>query len=425
MSRGLKNIFLIFVLLLPAGAMAQVDSRSEAIEKQRQDIARSPYVRDDDAIERAVEWFYNAPASKIFRYGWNGIFPVTGGLANNSGFAVGAQYLRTHFWNNNLVLRSSVRASLRKAQLFDAEVGLPRLAGNRMYADFYARHRNLPGILYYGPGPRSARTGGTAYRLEDTTFDASGGVKPTRMLRLGVTGGFLKMNVGPGDDNRFRSTDQIYSPRNVPGLDRQSDFLRGGVLAQFDWRDNPSGPQRGGNYYARYDFYQDRHQLGFTFRRLTAEVQQFLPFTNQKRVFAVRAKTILSYENPGQRIPFYLQPSLGSADDLRGFVPYRFYDNNSLVFNGEYRWEIVSGVDGALFADTGKVFPRPGLMNLARLEHSFGGGFRFRTPKGVYLRLDGAASREGIRVWFVFNDIFATPQVRTGAEISPPPGRLP
>jgi outer membrane protein assembly factor BamA len=346
-------------------------------------------------------------------------------LINQAGFAIGAQYLRTHYWNNNLTLRSSVRGSFRGAYLLDAEAGLPRLASDKAYVDLYARHRNHPGVRYFGPGPDSRKTGGTAYRLEDTTFDLSAGLKPTQKIRLGVIGGYLTMNVGPGDDSRFIGTERVYSPLNVPGLGRQTDFLRAGVLAQFDWRDNPGGARRGGNYYARYDFYQDRQNLGFTFRRLTAEVQQFVPFTNQTRLFAVRAKTILSFENPGQRVPFYLQPSLGGADDLRGFVPFRYHDNNSLIFNGEYRWEIVSGVDGALFADAGKVFPRPGMMNLARLQHSFGGGLRFRTPKGVYMRIDGAASREGVRVWFVFNDIFATPRIRTGGEISPPPGRLP
>jgi hypothetical protein len=41
------------------------------------------------------------------------------------------------------------------------------------------------------------------------------------------------------------------------------------------------------------------------------------------------------------------------------------------------------------------------------------------------MRIDAAASREGVQFWFVFNDIFAAPQVRTGRELSPPPGRLP
>jgi outer membrane protein assembly factor BamA len=122
-----------------------------------------------------------------------------------------------------------------------------------------------------------------------------------------------------------------------------------------------------------------------------------------------------------------LQPSLGAADDLRGFRPFRFYGNNNFVMNAEWRWEILSGVDGALFVDAGKVFDRTGQLNFSRLEKSYGGGIRFRAPMtgALVMRVDVAASREGVQFWFVFNDVFAAPQVRTGRELSPPPGRLP
>ena len=122
-----------------------------------------------------------------------------------------------------------------------------------------------------------------------------------------------------------------------------------------------------------------------------------------------------------------MQPSLGAADDLRGFRPFRFYDDNTFIMNGEWRWEVLSSVEGALFIDAGKVFPRPGSLNFKHLEKSYGGGLRFRAPStgALVMRMDVAASREGVQFWFVFNDIFAAPQVRTGRELSPPPGRLP
>jgi hypothetical protein len=87
----------------------------------------------------------------------------------------------------------------------------------------------------------------------------------------------------------------------------------------------------------------------------------------------------------------------------------------------------MTSVEGALFADAGKVFPRPGLVNFKGLQKSFGGGLRFRAPMtgAMIFRIDVAASREGVQVWFVFNDIFSAPQLRTGRELSPPSGRLP
>ena len=53
-------------------------------------------------------------------------------------------------------------------------------------------------------------------------------------------------------------------------------------------------------------------------------------------------------------MPFYQQPTLGGPDALRGFRPFRFYDNNAVLVQGEYRWEASRSLDVALFADGGK-----------------------------------------------------------------------
>jgi outer membrane protein assembly factor BamA len=244
---------------------------------------------------------------------------------------------------------------------------------------------------------------------------------------MALVGGYYRPNVGPGTSGAVISAERIYSPQQAPGIDRQTDFWRGGALIQADYRDNPYGPRSGGQYYARFDYYRDRRNIGHDFRRLTAEVQQFLPLFNKKRVIAARVRSLMSFENPNQRVPFYLQPSLGGWDDLRGFRPFRFYDNNSLAATAEWRWEVASGVDAALFVDAGKVAPRPGLLNFRGIEKSYGGGFRFRAPVSgaVFARLDAAVSRESVTVALIFSDIFAAPAIRTGRELSPPPGRLP
>jgi outer membrane protein assembly factor BamA len=413
------------VLSLTLMAQDRPGTRALQIEQQRLTAYKSPIEPDTDKVEDAIKWASDHRLLQVFSY--KGFTPIIGGLVNGSGIAFGLQFLRQDLLNGNLVMRSSARITTRQYQLFDFETGLPRLAKDHLYFDFYARHRNYAQVAYYGPGPDSSKKGRSNYRLEDTSFDFSAGVKPFSRLRLGVTAGELMMNVGPGTDKRFVSAEKLYSPFQTPGIDVQSNFHRAGVLAHLDLRDNPYGPRAGGQYYAKFDIYDDQTWNRFTFRRLTAEAQQFFPLFNKKRVIVVRGKTTLSYANAGQQIPFYLQPSLGAADDLRGFRPFRYYDNNNFVLNAEWRWEILSGVDGALFADAGKVFARPGQLNFTRLQKSYGGGLRFRAPGSgaMVMRLDVGFSREGVQMWFVFNDIFAAPQVRTGRELSPPPGRLP
>jgi len=99
-------------------------------------------------------------------------------------------------------------------------------------------------------------------------------------------------------------------------------------------------------------------------------------------------------------VPFYMQPSLGGPDTLRGFRPFRFYDNNAVLMQGEYRWEASSVLDLAIFADGGKVFHNWEQWNLHNIEGSFGFGLRIKSLTGVALRIDTAFSHEGFQICF-------------------------
>jgi hemolysin activation/secretion protein len=105
-------------------------------------------------------------------------------------------------------------------------------------------------------------------------------------------------------------------------------------------------------------------------------------------------------------VPFYLQPTLGSDLELRGFRRYRFYDENSVALTGEYRWEINTAFDMALFVDGGRVFHRPGELSLSALESSVGFGFRVKNRRSVIARLDTGFSREGCQVWLKVGKLF-------------------
>jgi outer membrane protein assembly factor BamA len=123
-------------------------------------------------------------------------------------------------------------------------------------------------------------------------------------------------------------------------------------------------------------------------------------------VIALRGKVEATSPHLGNLVPFYLQPTLGGSEDLRGFRPFRFYDNNAVILNGEYRWEVFSGLDMALFVDAGQVFPDWHQINYRHLQSDAGFGFRFNVRNDVFLRIDTAFSHEGFQVWFKFNNVF-------------------
>jgi outer membrane protein assembly factor BamA len=292
---------------------------------------------------------------------------------------------------------------------------MPHMANNHVSFEFNGVHRNYSQIDYFGPGPRSSKDSRTDYRLEDTAVDAALGVKPVRHTQFGASAGYLWVNIGPGTSGKFPSTDQVFSPVETPGIDRQTNFLRFGPYAQIDYLDNPDGPASGGLYTFEYTWYRDQKLNLHDFQRMDAEIQQYFGFFNKTRVLALRAKATLTDAERGNTVPFYMQSIIGGSEDLRGFLPFRFYDNNSLVLNAEYRWHVMSILDMALFADGGKVFSRRGELNFSNLQGDGGIGFRFNYKGRQFMRLDVAGSHEGFRFWLKFNDIFVRHPVGTAS----------
>jgi outer membrane protein assembly factor BamA len=397
--------FAIFLLLPPPAAIAQ-SSRADEIEKARRRKAANLIEDQVNGVEQALSYIQREKILERITAGVSGFRVKFGGLATGSGFAIGPEYYRRDWAKGNVEFRGSARSSFSAWQLYDLELRVPRLGTNRVALSLLAEHRNFAGLNYYGPGPDSAKTGRSNFRLEDTTYDAALSWRPAGPVRIQGSGGFLQVNVGPGGDRRFVSAEKIYSPQQVAGIDRQTDFLRGAIMAQLDWRDNPAGPRRGGNYVAKLTQFSDRRLGLHDFRRVDFELQQYISFFNGRRVIALRARNTITDTAAGHRVPFYLQPTVGGSDDLRGFRPFRFYDDNAMVLNAEYRWESFTGLDMALFVDAGKVTSGRGRWNLRDLEASAGFGFRFNVNNGVFLRLDFGFSHEGFQAWVKFNNVF-------------------
>ncbi len=384
----------------------QVTTRAGEIEAARQEKTRLLAPDVTSRTESALVIVKDKKMVERFLSGIAGFRLRSGGLITGSGFATGPEYLRRDFADGHLIVRASARASFKAYQLYDAQLALPKIWKQRLFFDFNAVHRNYPRVDYYGPGPDSQKSGRSNYRLEDSALDLTAGVRPLPHLSLGGTLGFLKVNVGPGTDERFVSTDQIYAPAGTPGIDNQSDFLRKSIFIQYDYRDNPGGPRTGGNYILRHSWYSDRRLYLHSFRGLEMEAQQYLPFFNLRRVIALRGKAVWNSADSGQAVPFYLQPTLGGSDDLRGFRAFRFYDDNLVLMNVEYRWESFSGLDMALFLDAGKVYHKRAEWNQNAMETSVGFGLRFNVGNSVFMRIDGGFSHEGFQFWWKFNNVF-------------------
>jgi hypothetical protein len=380
-------------------------TRAEEIERLRREKARNLTPDLPPKGEQIFTEIQKNILQKVFG-GVHGLRPSLGGLYPRSGFAAGPEYFRPDLADGRVQFRAAAKLSTRLYEKADVQLSFPRLANDHAFLDLIAVYRNYPQVDYYGPGPNSSKNGRSNYRLEDHSADFTAGLRPFRYLKFGATGGYLGVNVGPGTDERFVSTEQIYTEAQAPGVQYQSNFLRGGPFVQFDYRDRPGDPHKGGNYIASFLVYDDRGLDVYNFRRFSADVQQYIPFFNEKRTIALRGRTELSYRNSGVPIPFYLQPTLGGSDDLRGYRVFRFYDDNSFVMNGEYRWEVMSGLDMAVFMDAGKVFHSKSQLNFADMRTDAGFGLRFSSKQSVFMRWDFGFSPEGFQVWIKFGNLF-------------------
>lgn len=389
-------------------------TRADEIEQARH--RRKPQLKPDEVgkPEAFLRWLNDDKVMARVGAGFNGLRAKLGGMVTGGGFGFGPEYFREELFSGNLSFRAAAQTSTRGYNRFEVESIAPRLASGRAFWTARAVHHNYSGLPYYGPGPNSSKSGRSNYRFEDVAVDGLLGLQPARALRLGASAGYTTINVGPGRDSRYASTDRTYTAASVPGLDRQTDFARYGPFIELDYRDDKFGPRHGGKYLFQQTWYGDRSLDRYSFRRTDIDLQQYIGLFNKRRVFALRAHGVLTDAGAGRAVPFYLQPDLGGSDSLRGFRPFRFRDNNLLVVNGEYRWEVFSGLDMALFADGGKVFAKGSQLNFHNLESTVGFGFRFNARNRTFLRLDVGFSHEGFQMWFKFNDLFAPRPLGTG-----------
>jgi outer membrane protein assembly factor BamA len=411
-----QYLLLAIAFMLIFGLMCQgQETRTAEIEQQLDKKAAQAKPDEPGKVEKALDYIEDGDILERLTSGYHGWNLRLGGLVQGSGFALGPEYrLHTDLLSGSNFLVGG-QISTKLYQKYYTGWAMPNLARGHVSFDVNGVHRNYSQIDYFGPGPRSSKDARTDYRLEDTTVDASLGVKPVKHLHLGGSVGYLWTNIGPGTSDSFPSTDSVFPPSIAIGIDHQTNFLRYGPYAQVDYLDNKEGPHQGGLYTFEYTWYEDQKLHLHDFRRIDAEIQQYFDFFNKTRVLAFRAKTTLTDAGTGQTIPFYMQPILGGSEDLRGFLPFRFYDQNSLVLNAEYRWHLMSILDMALFADGGKVFPRRGELNFSHLQGDGGIGFRFNYEGRPFMRIDIAGSHEGFQFWIKFNDIFVRHPVGTAS----------
>jgi hypothetical protein len=403
-----RGVLILLAGLAGAAAPAfaqEPSSRAEALRRERQEKAGALAPIEQSGLERALLWLENDRLFERLLNPAEGLYPKVGNVTAGSGIAAGPAYRRPLLFGGHADFSTFAVGSLSGYWMIDARLTLPRLADGRAFLDVYAQRYNFPSEDFFGLGPRSLRENDTIFDLRNTMGGVRGGVRPLSWLAVGAGAEYLTPRVGRGEDGR--SIDAVFDAAEVPGLAESADFLEYEVFADLNYRLPRGNPRKGGRYVVRYQRFDDRSRGRFDFTRFEADVQQYVPIVKDRRVLALRGFASLSDVDPGRQVPFYLQRTLGGPDDLRGFRRFRFRDMNVLLLQAEYRWEIFTAVDGAIFYDAGKVASRTEDLTLSDLESDYGIGFRFGSVNGVFLRVEGAfGSAGGKHFIFRFGHVF-------------------
>jgi hypothetical protein len=330
-----------------------------------------------------------------------------GGLPTGGGFSLGPRYVRRGWLSEHLISDTYLVGSTKKWYKGQSTLNFVGLIDNHLEFAAAGAYENAASIPYYGEGPDSNKHNRSDFRREFTSARFGGQFHLLdHKLATGYSVGGLLVNVGPGDLGGWPSTDKIFNEANTPGLEKQSNFITGTASITANLTSPSFSDPKGLILEARDTQFWNQSGNSSSFHLLQTQATYYVPFINGMRTLAFRARNESVFHPDGQQVPFYLQPTLGGPNDLRGYERYRFYGNGTSVLSGEYRWSVAGSLEMALFGDGGNVYGRPGLIGVRDLRGDGGMGIRFKNKQQEIMRFDVGVSPEGVKVWFVFNNAF-------------------
>jgi hypothetical protein len=405
MLRGAAVCLAIHTLTAVPLLAQEPTTRAEALRREREAKSTRLTPPESGRLERTLLALENGRLFERILNPAEGFFPKVGNITTGSGFSFGPAYRKRGLFGDESDFSVFAAGSFSRYWMLDAKLTLPRLAGDRMFADLHGRRYDFPQEDFFGLGPDSRREDDVTYGLRSTQVGGTAGIRLRPWLGLSGSVDYLTPRIHPGDGSR--PINALFSPVDAPGLDVQPDFIRYEVLTDLNYRQPLGNPRRGGRYALLFQLFDDRNGNQDSFQRFELDLQQYISILKERRVLALHALASVSDAGEGQAVPFYLQRTLGGPDDLRGFRHFRFRDQHLLLLQAEYRWEIFTAVDGAIFYDTGKVASRREDLDLRNLESDYGIGFRFGTSNGVFLRVEGAfGSSAGKHFILRFGNVF-------------------
>jgi outer membrane protein assembly factor BamA len=335
----------------------------------------------------------------------DGFYPELGHMITGAGWiSVGPGY-RRHLLGGQALVDVSAAISWRAYKIAQGRLEFPHLANDRVSVGSQVFWQDFTQVRYFGLGPDSHETDVSDFRVQASNVVGYATWRPRASVQVVGRVGWLSrpsLSASAGSFDRDEpDTLTMFREDPAVALERQPRFAHGELSIVADTRNHPSYPTEGMVVRGAWSTYRDQPTGTLAFDRYEGEAACFLPIA-RRGVIAARFWGVFTDTREGRAVPFYLMPSLGGHNTLRGFADYRFHDRNLVVANLESRWALFEHVDAAVFFDAGNVAARADDLNFDRT--SYGVGMRLHTAKTTVARFDIARSREGWRFLLKLSD---------------------
>ena len=271
---------------------------------------------------------------------------------------------------------------------------------------FTTKHFDLPRLPFYGLGNGSARASRALYGLTETEVSAN--LDAPLPLGFTLSGELDGLWFAPDPSTLF---DTVYNETSAPGRHAQTTYIRPRLAAA--WKYPRDETLYGFSTWASvaYAFYGTLGGGAHSFGRLDTRWNVRVGLDREQLFGAVQfaSRLVLSDPNAGNRVPFYLQPTLGGADIhdenlLRSYRNYRFRDSNLVAYEISYERKIVDPLGMRVFAELGKVGREPSDLGFERMKSSIGVSATFRLGGATVFEISFAwGGGEGVQVYATGN----------------------
>ncbi len=285
------------------------------------------------------------------------------------------------------------------------KIGAESILGSPFRTFGLVQYEHRPEEHFYGIGPDTSRGEGTSYKQEQTTLEAAVGYSADPSFSADLKFSYRNINIGDGHDGGRGVIDRTFPNQTIPGLDGD-EIVAAGLELVRDTRNHKEMSTRG--YYARLGSSINEGLFNSEARYLKniLEFSKYQKLGSDRRIFVFH--TYVENNNPfeDRRVPFHDMAKLGGygnhpslSHTFRGFNENRFFDQNAVVFNFEYRYTIYEyrdwKTDAVFFWDEGQVFKKLSKMQIQDFEGTYGMGFRVSLLNHVLLSIEMAHGNEG------------------------------